>query len=115
MAAFNQNASISRPISPPVQQPAQMTRIPGGAPAHGEFKGAASTNEDNVGTFNGGSYRVSHRDSNSLLIVQLAMGAPIIAKPGISPALSDFEKDMHVDTDTHRCHDWNVPDNHTSW
>ena len=82
-AAFNQNASISRPISPPSQpQPSQMTRIPGGAPTYGEFRGAATTNEDNVGTFNGGSYRISHRDSNSLLILQLAIGAPLVAKPG---------------------------------
>ena len=91
-AAFNQNASIARPISPAVQQPAQMTKIPGGAPAHGAFKGATATNEDNVGTFNGGSYRVSHRDSNSLLIIQLAIGAPLTAKPGMSISLSKTEK-----------------------
>jgi hypothetical protein len=36
-----------------------------------------------VGTFNGGSYRISHRDSNSLLTLQLAMGCPLTAKPGM--------------------------------
>lgn len=35
-----------------------------------------------MGTFNGGSYRVSHRDTNSILTIQLAMGCPLIAKPG---------------------------------
>lgn len=67
-----------------------MEQIPGGAPAYGEFQGAASTNQnqDNVGTFNGGSYRVSHRDVNSILTVQLAMGAPLIVKPGAMITMS---------------------------
>lgn len=55
--------------------------MPGGAPAQGHFVGAGST-QDDVGTFNGGSYRISHRDTNSILTVQLAMGAPLEAKPG---------------------------------
>lgn len=66
-----------------------MTQIPGGAPAYGDFKGASSAVEDNVGTFNGGSYRISHRDTNSLLTVQLAMGAPLTVKPGLCSASSD--------------------------
>lgn len=60
-----------------------MERMPGGAPAYGSFKGATSTHEDNVGTFNGGSYRISHRDTNSLLTIQLAIGCPLIMKPGM--------------------------------
>lgn len=61
----------------------KMQQFPGGAPANGKFTGAqATTSADDVGTFNGGSYRVSHRDSNSLLTVQLAIGAPLKAKPG---------------------------------
>ncbi|EAW09455.1 AIM24 family protein [Aspergillus clavatus NRRL 1] len=49
---------------------------------------AGSTTQDDVGTFNGGSYRVSHRDSNSLLTLQLAVGCPIVAKPGAMIAMS---------------------------
>ncbi|OQD76930.1 hypothetical protein PENDEC_c003G06041 [Penicillium decumbens] len=59
-----------------------------GAPPQGQFIGATSTSEDNVGTFNGGSYRISHRDVNSLLTLQLAIGCPIIAKPGVMIAMS---------------------------
>jgi hypothetical protein len=35
-----------------------------------------------VGTFNGGSFRISHRDTNSILTIQLAIGCPMVAKPG---------------------------------
>ena len=57
-------------------------KAPGGAPPPGEFMGAKATYEDEVGTFNGGSYRISHRDTNSLLTIQLAMGCPLTARPG---------------------------------
>ena len=59
-----------------------MGQIPGGAPAYGKFTGVTSTDADDVGTFNGGSYRISHRDTNSLLTIQLAMGCPVVTKPG---------------------------------
>lgn len=59
----------------------QKSSMPGGAPAAGHFTGVQSI-QDDVGTFNGGSYRISHRDSNSLLTLQLAMGCPLQAKPG---------------------------------
>ncbi|EPS26967.1 hypothetical protein PDE_01907 [Penicillium oxalicum 114-2] len=72
--------SLSQQPTPPVQLP--------GAPAPGQFIGAHATNEDNVGTFNGGSYRISHRDSNSLLTIQLAVGCPLTAKPGVMIAMS---------------------------
>jgi hypothetical protein len=56
------------------------------APAQPQFAGAGagqpSTTTDDVGTFNGGSYRVSHRDTNTILTVQLAIGCPFTAKPG---------------------------------
>jgi hypothetical protein len=58
-----------------------------GAPAAGHFTGATATVDD-VGTFNGGSYRISHRDCNSILTVQLAIGCPINAKPGVMIAMS---------------------------
>ncbi|KAJ5124251.1 Mitochondrial biogenesis protein AIM24 [Penicillium bovifimosum] len=76
LAAFNQNAAIG------------MEKMPGGAPAYGEFTGATATNSDDTGIFNGGSYRVSHRDTNSLLTVQLAMGCPLTARPGAMIAMS---------------------------
>ncbi len=52
-----------------------------GAPPPDQFVGATATVDD-VGTFNGGSYRISHRDCNSILTVQLAVGCPLHAKPG---------------------------------
>ncbi|OJJ75643.1 hypothetical protein ASPBRDRAFT_51365 [Aspergillus brasiliensis CBS 101740] len=52
------------------------------------FVGAMSTYADDVGTFNGGSYRVSHRDTNTLLTIQLAVGCPIQARPGVMIAMS---------------------------
>ena len=61
--------------------------MPGGAPAQGHFTGAGATKDD-VGTFNGGSYRISHRDTNTILTIQLAMGCPLHAKPGMSGKLS---------------------------
>lgn len=58
-----------------------VSQMPGGAPPAGHFVGATST-QDDVGTFNGGSYRISHRDCNTVLTLQLAMGCPLQAKPG---------------------------------
>lgn len=87
-------------ISPPIEKQAhsyqqnyqhnataveQNSALMPGAPAPGQFTGATGTNEDSVGTFNGGSYRISHRDVNSLLTLQLAMGCPLTAKPGMAP------------------------------
>ncbi|KAI9758944.1 MAG: hypothetical protein M4579_002684 [Chaenotheca gracillima] len=62
-------------------------QMPGGAPAAQHFIGASST-QDDVGTFNGGSYRISHRDTNTLLTLQLAVGCPLSAKPGAMIAMS---------------------------
>ena len=62
-------------------------RMPG-VPEGGQFQGAQATTADDVGTFNGGSYRISHRDTNSILTLQLAMGCPITAKPGVMIAMS---------------------------
>ncbi|KAH8599151.1 tryptophan RNA-binding attenuator protein-like domain-containing protein, partial [Bisporella sp. PMI_857] len=58
-----------------------------GAPSAAHFVGA-STTQDDVGIFNGGSYRISHRDTNSVLTVQLAMGCPLTAKPGAMIAMT---------------------------
>ncbi|OJD31669.1 uncharacterized protein BKCO1_4500089 [Diplodia corticola] len=84
--------------TPPPPQPGQLqqshtfnsntpAQMPGGAPAAGHFVGAGAT-QDDVGTFNGGSYRISHRDTNSILTVQLAMGCPLTARPGAMFAMS---------------------------
>jgi len=54
----------------------------------GNGASAAATTADDIGTFNGGSYRVSHRDTNSILTVQLAIGCPLTAKPGAMIAMS---------------------------
>lgn len=59
----------------------------GGAPPAGHFVGASAIIDD-VGTFNGGSFRISHRDSNTILTIQLAMGCPLHAKPGTMIAMS---------------------------
>ena len=58
------------------------THMPGGAPSATHFVGAMAT-QDDVGTFNGGSYRISHRDANTILTIQLAKLAPLHAKPGM--------------------------------
>ncbi|KAF2964739.1 hypothetical protein GQX73_g8829 [Xylaria multiplex] len=73
-------------------QPSSAGSIPApnmsaGAPSAGQFIGASATMDD-VGTFNGGSYRISHRDCNTIVTVQLAMGCPLIARPGVLIAMS---------------------------
>ncbi|KAK4865376.1 hypothetical protein LT330_009487 [Penicillium expansum] len=75
-AAFDYNGTIG------------IQKMPGGAPAYGEFSGAKETTQDDTGTFNGGSFRVSHRDTNSVLTVQLAMGCPLTVRPGAMIAMS---------------------------
>lgn len=59
-----------------------------GVPESGQFVGVQATASDDVGTFNGGSYRISHRDTNSIITIQLAMGCPVTAKPGAMIAMS---------------------------
>lgn len=63
------------------------SNLVGGAPPQDHFTGAGASIDD-VGTFNGGSYRISHRDSNTVLTIQLAVGCPIQAKPGLMIAMS---------------------------
>ncbi|CAK7211624.1 hypothetical protein SBRCBS47491_001187 [Sporothrix bragantina] len=58
-----------------------------GAPPPGMFTGVTAVVDD-VGTFNGGSYRISHRDCNTILTIQLAIGCPLTAKPGVMIAMS---------------------------
>ncbi|KAF3492167.1 uncharacterized protein GIQ15_01684 [Arthroderma uncinatum] len=81
------NAGSPPPLvaqTPPMQVESNMP----GAPPSGQFVGTQATTADDVGTFNGGSYRISHRDTNSVLTIQLAMGCPLTAKPGAMIAMS---------------------------
>lgn len=57
--------------------------------------------DDDVGTFNGGSYRISHRDTNSILTIQLAVLCPLTVKPG-----TNF-KNFLVIINKHRRYDLN--------
>ncbi|KAI8260680.1 hypothetical protein K4K56_006390 [Colletotrichum sp. SAR 10_98] len=74
---------------PPITSPTSQNFPPpkSRAPAATHFLGATATVDD-VGTFNGGSYRISHRDSNTILTIQLAVGCPLTAKPGVMVAMS---------------------------
>ncbi|RPA75158.1 DUF124-domain-containing protein [Ascobolus immersus RN42] len=75
------------PTSPPPHQtqhqaPPPQQQQP--APAATITPGIAPTS----GTFNGGSYLINHRDTNSLLTLNLAHGCPFHAKPGAMVAMS---------------------------
>ncbi|KAI1810862.1 tryptophan RNA-binding attenuator protein-like domain-containing protein [Poronia punctata] len=81
------------PQAQPVSSPSPVAAPPApnmsaGAPAPGQFSGVQATTVDDVGTFNGGSYRISHRDCNTIVTIQLAMGCPLTAKPGVLVAMS---------------------------
>lgn len=79
------------PVSPPLSAGKANFSFPSNPspPSAGNEKalqpapGPGVANVDDVGTFNGGSYRISHRDTNSILTMQLAMGCPLSAKPGM--------------------------------
>ena len=86
-AAANYQA-VASPRQASFARQSSMPPTPGaGAPPQGQFVGAGATVDD-VGTFNGGSYRISHRDTNTIVTVQLAMGCPITVKPGAMIAMS---------------------------
>ncbi|KAK8903461.1 hypothetical protein QC760_007933 [Botrytis cinerea] len=84
------NPTINTSDYPP-EKPAFNTSLTSnldhGAPSAAHFVGASAT-QDDVGTFNGGSYRVSHRDTNSIVTIQLAMGCPLTVKPGAMIAMT---------------------------
>lgn len=65
----------------------RQSSMQSGAPSAGQFVGAQATADD-VGTWNGGSYRISHRDTNTIVTMQLAMGYPLEVKPGAMIAMS---------------------------
>lgn len=86
---FSQQSIPQQPVFAGAGQQVAASAVAGGPPA---------TAGDDVGTFNGGSYRVSHRDTNTILTVQLAIGCPFTAKPGTSiffqfhQSLRDYKK-----------------------
>lgn len=91
MSPYGAPSPSPHPGMPPQQMSQQMAPQQGQMQVQAsqpQFAGAASTQADDVGTFNGGSYRVSHRDTNTILTVQLAMGCPFTAKPGAMIAMS---------------------------
>lgn len=73
-------------VAPPLDT-SNPVNLMAGAPPPGHFVGAGATVDD-VGTFNGGSYRISHRDCNTILTIQLAVGCPLTARPGTMIAMS---------------------------
>lgn len=83
---------VSYPEQVVVDNPEQLdasvpANLMAGAPQAGHFVGVSATTDD-VGTFNGGSYRISHRDTNTILTVQLAIGCPLVGRPGVMIAMS---------------------------
>lgn len=69
------------PEKKPTLDTSQEVNLYAGVPAACHFVGAGVT-QDDVGTFNGGSYRISHRDTNTIVTLQLAYGCPLTVKPG---------------------------------
>jgi uncharacterized protein (AIM24 family) len=64
----------------------QPGNAPGGVAPAEHFM--SQSHADDVGSFNGGAYRISHRDTNSVLTIQLAIGCPLHAHPGAMIAMS---------------------------
>ena len=96
-------AMFQQPVGTPGAGPlSPAAGAPGGSalPAMSHFVGAGLT-QDDVGTFNGGSYRISHRDTNTILTLQIAIGCPISAKPGML-TFSSLKRACRVD-DLLRC------------
>jgi uncharacterized protein (AIM24 family) len=74
---------------PPKQEPiAQHAEQAPQSSGPGGQAFSAHASPDDVGTFNGGAYRISHRDTNSILTIQLAIGCPVQVKPGAMIAMS---------------------------
>jgi hypothetical protein len=84
----------------------QPNNTPGGAPSAAHF--ASQSHVDDVGSFNGGAYRISHRDTNSVLTIQLAIGAPLHVKPG-KPKSTVWK----VVAKLYRCYDCHVSNSHS--
>ncbi|KAI5811740.1 tryptophan RNA-binding attenuator protein-like domain-containing protein [Peziza echinospora] len=80
-------SSIQQPIHNAAFNPAQQGPPPA-APAPAPQAQGGNVVSDTLGSFNGGSYRIDHRDCNTLLTFQLAHGCPVFGKPGSMVAMS---------------------------
>ncbi|CUS08876.1 unnamed protein product [Tuber aestivum] len=84
----------SYPPPPQKAQPPQQTAFdpsragPPSQPQQVAAGSGANTITDTLGSFNGGSYRIDHRDCNTLLTLMLAHGCPVTAKPGAMVAMT---------------------------
>ncbi|KAK6355792.1 hypothetical protein TWF718_000174 [Orbilia javanica] len=78
------------PQQVPQQQPPQQNfqPQPQAGPSAPVAQVGSTISQELVGQFNGGSYRIDHRDSNTILTMNLAHGCPIIAKPGAMVAMA---------------------------
>ncbi|KAG8625218.1 hypothetical protein KVT40_006969 [Elsinoe batatas] len=88
-----QSGYASPPQSPPLDKEfASMNLSPTPVSIATQPSASASAtpaaNPDDVGTFNGGSYRISHRSTNTLLTLQLAINCPLIVRPGVMIGMS---------------------------
>ncbi|KAF3922462.1 hypothetical protein AA313_de0207342 [Arthrobotrys entomopaga] len=78
--------NFAPPSGPPPQQQQPVQQAFQGPPQQAASSSAIS--QELVGQFNGGSYRIDHRDSNTILTINLAHGCPITAKPGAMVAMA---------------------------
>ncbi|KAK6530308.1 hypothetical protein TWF694_003668 [Orbilia ellipsospora] len=78
--------NFAPPSGPPPQQQQPVQQGFQGAPP--QAGGSSAISQELVGQFNGGSYRIDHRDSNTILTINLAHGCPITAKPGAMVAMA---------------------------
>ncbi|KAF3089603.1 hypothetical protein TWF569_005598 [Orbilia oligospora] len=78
------------PQQTPQQQPQQNFQQgpPQAGPSAPVAQVGGAISQELVGQFNGGSYRIDHRDSNTILTMNLAHGCPITAKPGAMVAMA---------------------------
>ncbi|KAH7351045.1 tryptophan RNA-binding attenuator protein-like domain-containing protein [Rhexocercosporidium sp. MPI-PUGE-AT-0058] len=84
---FSHRTSYQQPVAPAQASPAYEQPSQQGYAQHSAHQ-SLDTTQDDVGTFNGGSYRISHRDTNTILTCQLAMGCPLTVRPGAMIAMT---------------------------
>ncbi|EPS36220.1 hypothetical protein H072_10259 [Dactylellina haptotyla CBS 200.50] len=81
--------NFAPPSGPPPPQAQQQGPPPQSFPSGPQASATSSAiSQELVGQFNGGSYRIDHRDSNTILTMNLAHGCPVTAKPGAMVAMA---------------------------
>ncbi|PNS19136.1 ERAD-associated E3 ubiquitin-protein ligase doa10 [Sphaceloma murrayae] len=84
-----QSAYASPPQSPPLDRTThQISNLSLSPTPVSQAPSIPNPSSDEVGTFNGGSYRISHRSTNTLLTLQLAINCPLIVRPGVMIGMS---------------------------